>query len=158
MSDFVPLVDIEIEHEAWEDALPQASELVRLAIEASFAHLGAKEQLDVVVLLTNDDEMKALNKTFRQKEKPTNVLSFPAPEMMHPHLGDIALGYETCIKEANAQGKSLKDHLLHLTVHGSLHLLGYDHLSEPEANEMEALEREILKGLAVADPYAYTER
>lgn len=153
MSDAVPLIDIEIEHEDWAVALPDVQHCVRVAIEAAFAHMQVETQLDVVVLLTDDAEMKALNKEFRQKNAPTNVLSFPAPEMMHPHLGDIAFGYQTCVREAAEQGKSLKAHVTHLSVHGALHLLGYDHLADAEAEEMEDLERTILKGLGVADPY-----
>ncbi|MDC7683076.1 rRNA maturation RNase YbeY [Asticcacaulis sp. BYS171W] len=153
MTDFAPLIDIEVEHDDWTEVLPEVSGVVTGAIEAAFAHLGAKEQLDIVVLLTDDAEMKALNKEFRQKNAPTNVLSFPAPDMMHPHLGDIAFGFETCVREAKEQSKTLKDHVAHLSVHGALHLLGYDHLNDAEAEEMEDLERQILKGLGIADPY-----
>ncbi|MFT4089655.1 MAG: rRNA maturation RNase YbeY [Asticcacaulis sp.] len=154
-SDVTPLVDIEVEHEAWLDVLPEAGQCVQRAIEATFAHMQVTEQLDVVVLLADDAELKSLNKEFRQKNAPTNVLSFPAPDMMHPHLGDMALGFETCVREAVEQGKTLKDHLMHLSVHGALHLLGYDHIIDAEAEDMESLERDILKGLGISDPYAY---
>lgn len=154
-TDVTPLVDIEVEHEAWLDELPDAALCVQKAIEATFAHMQVTEQLDIVVLLADDAELKSLNKEFRQKNAPTNVLSFPAPEMMHPHLGDMALGFETCVREASEQGKTLKDHLMHLSVHGALHLLGYDHIIDAEAEDMESLERDILKGLGIADPYAY---
>jgi len=154
-TDVTPLIDIELDHEDWLEALPDAAACIRTAIEATFAHLGVKEQLDIVVLLADDAELKSLNKEFRQKNAPTNVLSFPAPEMMHPHLGDMALGFETCVREAAEQGKTLKAHLMHLTVHGALHLLGYDHITEAEAEDMESLERTILLGLDIADPYAY---
>ncbi|MEM9964961.1 MAG: rRNA maturation RNase YbeY [Asticcacaulis sp.] len=154
-TDVTPLIDIEVEHEDWLDVLPEAPLCVQRAIEATFAHMGVEEQLDIVVLLADDAEMKSLNKEFRQKNAPTNVLSFPAPEMMHPHLGDMALGFETCVREAAEQGKTLKDHLMHLSVHGALHLLGYDHIIDAEAEDMESLERNILKGLGIADPYAY---
>lgn len=150
-----PLVDIEIEHDAWAEALPEAATFVRKAIEAAFAHVGVEEQFDIVVLLTNDAEMQALNRQFRRKDAATNVLSFPAPEAMHPHLGDIAFGYETCVREAAEQNKRLCDHLSHLSVHGALHLLGYDHIIDAEADDMESLERDILSGLGIADPYAY---
>ncbi|MFT3997095.1 MAG: rRNA maturation RNase YbeY [Asticcacaulis sp.] len=158
MTEFTPLIDIEVEHDEWTDALPEVSAVVTGAIEAAFAHMGAKEQLDLVVLLTDDAEMKALNKEFRQKNAPTNVLSFPAPDMMHPHLGDMALGFETCVREAKEQNKSLKDHVAHLSVHGVLHLLGYDHMNDAEAEEMEDLERKILQGLGIADPYLTEDR
>lgn len=154
-TDVTPLIDIEVEHEEWLDVLPEAPLCVQQAIEATFAHMGVEEQLDIVVLLADDAEMKSLNKEFRQKNAPTNVLSFPAPEMMHPHLGDMALGFETCVREAADQNKTLKDHLMHLSVHGALHLLGYDHIIDAEAEDMESLERNILKGLGIADPYAY---
>ncbi|WP_140984311.1 rRNA maturation RNase YbeY [Asticcacaulis tiandongensis] len=154
-TDVTPLVDIEVEHEAWLDELPDAALCVQKAIETTFAHMQVTEQLDIVVLLADDAELKSLNKEFRQKNAPTNVLSFPAPEMMHPHLGDMALGFETCLREASEQGKTLKDHLMHLSVHGALHLLGYDHIIDAEAEDMESLERDILKGLGIADPYAY---
>jgi len=181
MTEFAPLIDIEIEHDDWTDALPEAQSVVVTAIEAAFAHMGALallpvksagnkkseslapegegfgEQLDLVVLLTDDAEMKALNKEFRQKNAPTNVLSFPAPDMMYPHLGDMALGFETCVREAKEQNKSLRDHVAHLSVHGVLHLLGYDHMNDAEAEEMEDLERRILKGLGIADPYIERE-
>ena len=82
------------------------------------------------------------------------MLSFPAAANPHDHLGDVALAYGVCAAEAKAQDKSLGDHLSHLTIHGVLHLLGYDHEIDSEAEAMEALEREILAGLGVADPYA----
>jgi rRNA maturation RNase YbeY len=103
-------------------------------------------------LFTSDDAVKALNAQWRGKDKPTNVLSFPAPETAGT-LGDIALAYETCAREADEQGKSLKDHATHLLVHGFLHLLGYDHEADDDAAEMEGLEKEILAGLGIADPY-----
>jgi probable rRNA maturation factor len=82
------------------------------------------------------------------------VLSFPAPPNPEGHLGDVALAYGVCAQEAQAQGKTLAQHLSHLTVHGVLHLLGYDHQGDDEAESMEALERTILDGLGVPDPYA----
>jgi probable rRNA maturation factor len=107
-----------------------------------------------VVLLTDDATVQDLNGRFRGKPVPTNVLSFPAAPNPHDHLGDIALGYGVCAAEAVAQGISLADHLQHLTAHGVLHLLGYDHEIDSEAEAMETLERRILEGLGVADPYA----
>ena len=98
--------------------------------------------------------VRDLNARFRDKDKPTNVLSFPAPESAAPHLGDVVLAYGVCAAEAEAQGKTLSDHLSHLVVHGVLHLLGRDHEDDAEAEEMEAEEREILAGIGVADPYA----
>ncbi|OGN49389.1 MAG: rRNA maturation RNase YbeY [Caulobacterales bacterium RIFOXYB1_FULL_67_16] len=144
------MIDIEIEAEAWTAALP---EVAAVAERAAAAALGAVAG-DVVVLLTDDEAVRALNARFRNRDKPTNVLSFPAPENAAPHLGDIVLAYGVCATEAEAQGKSLPDHLSHLVVHGVLHLLGRDHEDDAEAEEMEAEEREILAELGVADPYA----
>jgi probable rRNA maturation factor len=81
------------------------------------------------------------------------VLSFPAPAEAAPHLGDIAIAYGVCVREAAEQGKRLEHHLMHLVAHGVLHLVGYDHQSESEAEEMEALERRVLDGLGAPDPY-----
>jgi rRNA maturation RNase YbeY len=105
-------------------------------------------------LFTSDDAVKALNTQWRGKDTPTNVLSFPAPETAGT-LGDIALAYETCAREADEQGKSLKDHATHLLVHGLLHLLGYDHEADDDAAEMEGLEKDILARLGIADPYVH---
>ena len=108
---------------------------------------------DVVVLLTDDTTIRDLNARFRDKDRATNVLSFPAAESAAPHLGDLVLAFGTCADEARAQGKSLADHVSHLTVHGVLHLLGWDHDDEREAECMEQLEREILATMGIADPY-----
>jgi probable rRNA maturation factor len=98
--------------------------------------------------------VRDLNARFRGKDAPTNVLSFPAPESAWPHLGDIALAYGVCRREADGQDKSFAHHVMHLTVHGVLHLLGYDHETDAEAEVMEGLERAILGGLGLPDPYA----
>lgn len=111
------------------------------------------EHLGLVVLLTDDDSVRNLNARFRDKDAPTNVLSFPAPENAEGHLGDIALAYGVCAREAREQGKPLAHHLQHLVAHGVLHLLGYDHMSDDEAEAMEGLERVVLAGLGVPDPY-----
>jgi probable rRNA maturation factor len=164
-------IDIEIEDEAWSAALPEAEMLVQTAAEATLSSDFPDESLDpssgsawapafageigsIVVLLTSDDAVADLNQRFRDKPGPTNVLSFPAPANPERHLGDIALAYGVCAREAAEQGKSLAHHLQHLVAHGVLHLVGYDHQTETEAEEMEALERRILAGLDVPDPYA----
>ncbi|WP_299173805.1 rRNA maturation RNase YbeY [uncultured Brevundimonas sp.] len=144
------MIEIEIEAEAWTGAVPEAEAVVSRAAEAALGSVAG----DVVVLLTDDAAVRDLNARFRDKDRPTNVLSFPAPENAAPHLGDIVLAYGVCAAEAEAQGKTLSDHLSHLVVHGVLHLLGRDHEDDAEAEEMEAEEREILAEIGVADPYA----
>jgi probable rRNA maturation factor len=147
------LIDIEIEEAAWTQALPDAEALVRTTVEAVLASEGADGE-GVALLLTSDLAVQALNARFREQDKPTNVLSFPAPTNPERFLGDVALAYETCAREAAEQGKPLGHHLQHLAAHGVLHLLGYDHMTDAEAEEMEGLERAILAGLGIADPYA----
>lgn len=143
------MIEVEIEDEAWTVALPDAVAVVERAAAAA---LGAIEG-DVVVLLTDDAAVHDLNARFRDRDQPTNVLSFPAAESAAPHLGDLVLAFGVCAAEAEAQGKTLADHLAHLTVHGVLHLLGRDHVDEAEAEAMEAEERTLLASLGVADPY-----
>ncbi|WP_303697304.1 rRNA maturation RNase YbeY [Brevundimonas naejangsanensis] len=144
------MIEVEIDSEGWTQAMPEAAAVVERAAAAA---LGTIEG-DVVVLLADDAAVQDLNARFRDKDRPTNVLSFPAAESAFPHLGDVVLGYAYCAAEATAQGKTLSDHLSHLVVHGVLHLLGRDHEDDAEAEEMEAEEREILAELGVADPYA----
>ena len=146
------MIEVEIESPDWTAALEDAEALARRAAEAAL--VGAGRQGDVVVLLTDDEAIAALNQGFRGKPGPTNVLSFPAPESARPHLGDVAVAHGVTAREAAEQGKPLADHLLHLVAHGVLHLVGYDHESEAEAESMEALERRVLAGLGAPDPYA----
>jgi probable rRNA maturation factor len=148
--------DIEIEDAAWTGALADAEALVRVAAEATLASEGAVRE-GVTLLLTDDETIRDLNRRFRQQDKPTNVLSFPAPTNPERFLGDIALAYGVCAREAAEQGKPLAHHLQHLVAHGVLHLLGYDHISDAEAFEMEGLERAVLAGLGIPDPYAAGE-
>lgn len=144
------MIEIEVEADDWTEALPDAAAVVE---QAALAALGTVTG-DVVILLTDNEAVRGLNARFRDKDRPTNVLSFPAPESAAPHLGDIVLAYGVCADEAVAQNKTLADHLSHLAVHGVLHLLGRDHEDDAEAEEMEAEEREILAGIGVADPYS----
>jgi probable rRNA maturation factor len=112
---------------------------------------------EISIVLTDDAEQRELNRDWRGKDAPTNVLSFPQIEPFAPVigiLGDIVLAHETLAREAAEQDKPLADHFTHLVVHGFLHILGYDHLSEEEALVMEGLETQILAGLGIADPYA----
>ena len=149
------MIDIEVEDAAWTDALPDAEALVRVAAEAALASEDAAG--GVTLLLTDDASVRELNAQFRGKDSATNVLSFPAPPNPEDHLGDVALAFGICAREAAEQGKPLSHHLQHLTVHGVLHLLGYDHIGDDEAETMEGLERAVLAGLGVPDPYAAGE-
>jgi probable rRNA maturation factor len=146
------VIDIEIEDAAWTQALPGAEALARAAAEAALAHEGADAE-GVTLLLTDDETVRDLNRRFREQDKPTNVLSFPAPHNPERFLGDVALAYGVCAREADEQGKPLAHHLQHLVAHGVLHLLGYDHVSDDEAEAMEGLERVVLAGLGLPDPY-----
>jgi probable rRNA maturation factor len=154
------MIEVEIEDPAWTAALPEAEALAMGAAEAALhaVHPPGDGSLagmsGLVVLLTDDDTLADLNQRFRGKPGPTNVLSFPAPEAARPHLGDIAIAFGVCEREALQHGKRLEHHLIHLVAHGVLHLVGYDHQNESEAEEMEALERRVLEGLGAPDPYA----
>lgn len=155
-------LEIDVLREAGDWAT-DAEEWVRRAAEHAYVVAGPGEEAEVCVVLADDPFVKELNRTWRGKDKPTNVLSFPigampaaaGPEPVRtPLLGDIVLALETIAREAGEQGKSFPDHLAHLVVHGVLHLLGYDHEDNADADEMEALERDILEDLDIADPYA----
>lgn len=153
--------DCVIEDDRWEEAGLEA--LAGRAVRAALTwhDIGG----EVVVLGCDDARIAALNADFRGKPRATNVLSWPSVEHV-PHapgtrpdlpdceeLGDIAIAYETCLAEAAAQGKSLADHATHLLVHATLHLLGYDHENDPDAETMELAERAILETLDISDPY-----
>jgi probable rRNA maturation factor len=150
------LIDIEIEDAAWSAAQGDAEALTRRVAEAVLAYEHLSDR-NLTILLTSDLAVQALNAEFRQQDRPTNVLSFPALPNPELHLGDVALAYETCVREAAEQNKALAAHLQHLVAHGVLHLLGYDHMSDAEAQEMEGLERVVLAQLGVSDPYAAPE-
>ncbi|MBI1404683.1 MAG: rRNA maturation RNase YbeY [Caulobacter sp.] len=156
MSD--PEIEVEVEDPAW-NAVPDVESVVTMAATATLQILlrgeaAGEDPGSVTILLTSDDVVADLNERFRHKPGPTNVLSFPAPANPENLLGDIALAHGVCAREAAEQGKTLADHLAHLTVHGVLHLAGYDHQTDDEAQVMEALERRVLAGLGVSDPYA----
>ena len=151
-------IDIFIEAGEWpaEEALQTLAErAVAAAADASASGRGHT----LAILFADDQDIRVMNAHFRGKDKETNVLSFPpAPGVAEPggppHLGDIALAYGTVAREAEAQGKTFDHHLTHLLVHGFLHLVGYDHETPEDAEKMESLERLILEGLAIGDPYA----
>lgn len=142
--------------EAWPEGLEALAERAVLeALDQSGARLKGAAELSI--LLTDDAEQQQLNREWRGKDASTNVLSFPQIEPFGPVaglLGDISLARETLEREAAELGKSFADHFTHLVVHGFLHILGYDHLEDAEATEMEGLETRILARLGIADPYA----
>lgn len=148
-------------HDAWRD-LPGAIPAVHAAVNAAIAFAPALAESEIAIALSSDEEVRALNAQFRGQDKPTNVLSFPAaPAFPTPIAdaqgadasGDIIIAYETVMREAAGEGKDALHHLSHLTVHGLLHLAGYDHDAEADAERMEALERRILHTLDIPDPY-----
>ncbi len=155
-------IDLAVEDDRWEAAIPNLESLVVRAVEAGLA--AAPEPPDgpveVSVMLTDDATVQELNRTWRSKDKPTNVLSFPAaPQPRHAGvalpLGDVVLAYETLVRESAEQSKPLQNHLAHLLVHGTLHCLGQDHeIGEAEAEAMESLEVAALATLGIPDPYA----
>jgi probable rRNA maturation factor len=165
-----PLVDCVIEHDIWQDfgLDPLADRAIRQAMD----HLGLPvEGFTLCLMGCNDARIAELNADFRGKPKATNVLSWPsderasdvpgtAPDLPDPgaaddpeHLGDIAIAYETCAAEAAAAGKPMADHVTHLVVHGFLHLLGYDHINDADAELMETTETAILARMGLSDPY-----
>ena len=150
-------IDVEIEDEAWATAAADCAEIARKAAQEALQSCRPRAGGSFVILLTDDETIHDLNARFRGKDSATNVLSFPAAESALPYLGDIALAYGVCAREAEAQGKPLAHHLTHLVVHGVLHLLGYDHESDAEAEAMEGVERAILSRLGVPDPYAHPD-
>ena len=153
-------IEVSVPCDAWLAACPEAAALAEAAAQAVLADSilsAAGVPVIVELVLTDDREQRQLNRTYRGKDAPTNVLAFtigePAPPGVPILLGDVVLAFETVTREAAAQRKPLADHLRHLVVHGVLHLLGFDHQGESEAAIMEAHEVAILRGLGVPDPY-----
>ncbi len=150
-------IDVVRHDAAWAEAGINDTLIERAARAGLDAAPGLPEgDYEIAVLLTGDEEMRMLNRTWREKDTPTTVLSFPADETAHGpgFLGDVVLAYETTSKEAREGKLALADHVAHLVAHGILHLLGFDHIEEAEAERMEALERQTLAALGIADPYA----
>jgi len=155
-------ISLIIDDDNWRALLPRARSLAVKSVTAALAHeKWAKKNVVINVTLASDAMVKKLNRDWRGKDKPTNVLSFPVEEPGMPvprgrarMLGDIILARQTLVREAKSEGKKLAHHYQHLLVHGTLHLLGYDHLVDDEAEEMEAREVKILAKLGVPDPYA----
>ena len=157
-----PETEILVTAECWQRETDVETTIHR-AIEAAAAMVDDETaDAELAIMLTDDNGIRALNKNWRGIDKPTNVLSFPALQPSGPRndddaprtLGDIAIAYETTRAEADAEMKSFDHHLSHLAVHGFLHLIGYDHEKDGEAEIMEELERRILAQLGIADPYA----
>ena len=153
-------IDITAPCKNWEAALPGLNVIIQETVQRALSHALPErdEALEVSVMLGDDNTVQELNKTYRGKDKPTNVLSFPQTEPGETglELGDIALAFETVKREAFEQNKTLEDHLRHLLVHGTLHLLHHDHQNDEEAKEMETLEIKILDDLGVKNPYEST--
>lgn len=147
-----PVIDILMKDEGWTRVLPDCERLIEEALNTTLSTLEASKSYEISVVLTDDAETQSLNKQWRGKDKPTNVLSFPQDE--DTLLGDIILSLQTIESEAADQSKPLAHHLSHLSVHGLLHLLGFDHENDEEAEEMEGLEIKICAALGIKNPYA----
>ena len=162
----LPITEVLVVAECWQTE-PDAEAIIQraVAVAAEIADAGLGEA-ELAVMLTDDTGIRTLNCNWRGIDKPTNVLSFPAlpptgpsgPDDAPRMLGDIAIAYETTRKEADDEQKPFDHHLSHLAVHGFLHLIGYDHESDGDAETMETLEQEILAQLGIPDPYADRER
>ena len=154
----VVAVDILTESPLWQRE-PSAATVVCDAIEAA-ADATSASPGELAVVLTNDDAIRALNRDWRGIDRPTNVLSFPSsrrPGAEPAMLGDIVIAYETLERECRAENRQFVHHLAHLAVHGFLHLMGYDHQTDSEADDMERIEVAILSRLHVPDPYLARE-
>ena len=147
-------IEIVVDEPKWRAARGLPARLKRAAKLALARSRKPKRNAALTILLSDDKTLRALNKRFRRKNKPTNVLSFPAAANGEAYLGDVALAYGVAREEARASGKRFSDHAVHLAVHGVLHLLGYDHETERQAKVMEPLETALLAHLGIADPYA----
>lgn len=161
-------LDIIIDTPAWLDAVPTAEALCRRSALAAFHAAAARipetqAEAEASVVLSSDAQLRVLNAAYRGIDEATNVLAFSAVDLAQPCLaeqppplllGDVIVAFETAVAEAMLERKELADHLCHLVVHGMLHLLGYDHETENEAEEMERLEAAVLASLGVADPYS----
>ena len=143
--------DLIVEDDSWA-ALGDLEALCTKALGAA-CKVAPVDAGHVALLLADDDALRALNRDFRGKDKPTDVLSFPSLPMDRPFLGDIALAYGVSASDAGIQGKALADHLVHLLIHAYLHLIGFDHETDEDAAEMEALEIKALASLGIANPY-----
>lgn len=151
------MIELQVEDPAWAGALPEVEAVVMRAAGAVLGDVVGGEPL-ATVLLDGDEAVQALNARFRDRDAPTNVLSFPATALPgapdgDDYLGDIILAFGVCSREAADQGKPLAHHLSHLVIHGLLHLQGHDHQADEEAEVMEGRERTLLASLGIDDPY-----
>ncbi|MBP5981926.1 MAG: rRNA maturation RNase YbeY [Halomonas sp.] len=138
-----------------EPTLPTLEQLTHW-VGCVFAHHPDDERKELTIRFVDEQESQTLNRDYRGKDKPTNVLSFPfenPPGMTLPLLGDLIICHAVVLNEADEQQKPLANHYAHMVVHGTLHLMGYDHIEDQEAEEMEQLERTLLAELAIPDPY-----
>jgi probable rRNA maturation factor len=151
-----PSVEVQVRSPLWS-AQPLAEQTVREAIAAAAATLSTVDG-EVSIVLTDDSDMRKLNRQWRGIDKPTNVLSFPAKDGGgEKMLGDIVVAFETLQRECDEEGMQFLHHLAHLAVHGFLHLHGYDHQTDAQADAMEALESRIMRALKMPDPYLVRE-
>jgi len=157
----LPMTEVLVVADCWQSE-PEAEAVIQRAIAAAAEAVDADVgEAELAVMLTDDPGIRTLNHNWRGIDKPTNVLSFPAlqpsgasrPGDAPRMLGDIAIAYETMRREADQEQKPFDHHLSHLAVHGFLHLIGYDHDNDADAEEMESLETEILAQLGIPDPY-----
>lgn len=148
-------IETVIEDDGWRRALPDV-EALALECQRKAAAIEPALAREIALLLCDDAAIQALNKRFRAKDAPTNVLSFPSDDEGGPlgePLGDIALARETCMRQAEEKAIALRDHAAHLIIHGMLHLIGYDHIDDDDAARMEAREVEILDQMGIANPH-----
>lgn len=163
------VVDVVVDAPQWASAGIES--LAERVCSATLAQIGLDpDRFEIAILACDDTRIALLNTDFRSKPQPTNVLSWPSHEITLPlgrspgfpspdpddspfELGDIAIAYQTCAREANEQGKPLADHISHLLVHAALHLLGFDHINDEDAAHMEAIETRILATMGIPDPY-----
>ncbi len=144
-------VDVLVVSDCWPDA-ENLQSIMRRAVTQAAATLSTTGT-ELAIVLTDDSAIRALNRDWRGVDKATNVLAFPTTNAAGGHLGDIVLAFETIAREAASERKPLAHHLAHLAVHGFLHLVGYDHERREDALRMERIERQILRRLAIPDPY-----
>lgn len=158
-------VDINLDNEDWQNKIDDIEILINKVITLSILESNLPKhitQVEISVMLTDDASIRELNKEYRNIDKATNVLSFPDFDINRKNIkevpeefmaGDIAISLDTIEREASEQGKSLKNHFCHMMIHGTLHLMGYDHIDDDDASEMEGLETKILSDMGIDNPY-----